>query len=301
MMEKKDAIKITKTSGGDGINLIKEIDIRIQTDSKILMNYKEKYYYQQVNTKNNQHEEVRLSNFIIEPRYVIEEDDKRVRYILEFISENYSKIIEMDGETLATINSFKRFCMSYGKFNWRGNQSQLDNLAEFIMNNAVKDLTIIPYSGFHPHEKIWIFPTHAYYKGNIFYLVEDKVFKINNKYYKLGLEEDDEYTIYPPIMASPTKDSIAKFFSNLKKLYGNYFYLTFGYIVSSFHADTISNKTNNFPFMYVYGKQSSGKTALMSLFSKFSGMKALLTNPPSLDGLRKGISKRSNVPFVIDE
>jgi hypothetical protein len=191
--------------------------------------------------------------------------------------------------------------MSYGRFNWRGKQHHLDDLAEFIMTNTTKKLTTINYSGFNLSEKIWFFPTHAYFKGNIYFPDKDDIFEINNRYYKLELNKDDDYVVYPPIMASPTKPSITKFVSDLKKLYGNYFYLTFGYIASSFHADAISAKTDNFPFMYIYGKQSSGKSTIMNIFSKFSGMKVSLTSPPSADGLRKGISKRANVPFVIDE
>src|SRR5690606_33126544 len=231
----------------------------------------------------------------------IEDSDKKIKYILKLISNDYSKVIEIEGENLAINNSFKKFCMSYGMFNWRGKQYHLDDLAEFIMTNTIKKLTTITYSGFNSSEKVWFFPTHAYFKGNVYFPDKDSVFEINNNYYKLELEKDDDYVVYPPIMTSPTKLCITKFVSDLKKLYGNYFYLTFGYIASSFHADAISVKTDNFPFMYIYGKQSSGKSTIMNIFSKFSGMKVSLTSPPSLDGLRKGISKRANVPFVIDE
>lgn len=298
---KESNVKPIKTSVGDSIYLFWEAKMVMETESTILMNSTDRYYYEKVSTKQKQTEGERLSNFIIDPLFVMEDSNKKVRYILKFISSDYSKVIEIDGETFAINSSFKKFCMSYGMFNWRGKQHHLDDLAEFIMANTTKKLAIITYIGFNSSEKIWFFPTHAYFKGNVYFPDKDGIFEINNNYYKLELDKDDDYVIYPPIMASPTKPSVTKFFNDLKKLYDNYFYLTFGYIASSFHADVISTKTDNFPFMYIYGKQASGKSAMMNIISKFSGMKASLTNPPSLDGLRKGISRRSNVPFVIDE
>lgn len=290
-----------KTSNGENKYLYLDVMMDLHTDEPILMNQKNKYYYEEVQTKKDEINDVRLSNFIIEPLFVIEERDARVKYILKFISNDYSKVIEVDGETLAMNNTFKRFCMSYGKFNWKGNQHHLDNLAEFIMACATNKLTILTSSGYYSSEKIWFYPTHAYFQGKVYIPEKDGVFEINNKFFKLELDKDEDYVIYPHFTVSPTKEDITKFISDLKMLYNNYFYLAFGYVTSSFHVDVISAKTDNFPFLYTFGKQSSGKSAMMSIFSKFSGMKVSLTNPPSLDALRKGISKRANVPFVIDE
>ncbi|MCM3112825.1 hypothetical protein [Lederbergia lenta] len=300
-MKEKDDVKPIKTNGGDGIYLFWEAKMVLDTELTICMNSMDRYYYENVGAKQKQTVGERLSNFIIEPLFVTEDSDKKIRYISKFVSKGYSKVIEIDGETLALNNSFKKFCMSYGMFNWRGKQYHLDDLAEFIMANTTKKLTTIKFSGYNSHEKTWFFPTHAYFKANVYYPDKDGIFEINHNHYKLELEKDDDYVIYQPIVASPTKPYITKFFSDLKVLYGKYFYLTFGYIASSFNADVISAKTDFFPFMYIYGKQSSGKSTIMNIFSKFSGMKVSLTSPPTLDGLRKAISKRANVPFVIDE
>lgn len=64
------------------------------------MNSTDRYYYEKVSTKQKQTEGERLSNFIIDPLFVMEDSNKKVRYILKFISSDYSKVIEIDGETL---------------------------------------------------------------------------------------------------------------------------------------------------------------------------------------------------------
>jgi hypothetical protein len=295
-----EEIKKTKTSIGAGIELYWDSMIALHTDSNILINHQEKYYYEMINMKNKS-EEVRLSNFVIEPLFVSVDENKKNKYILKFISADDSKVLEVDGEILAINNSFKKFCLSHGKFNWRGKQQHLDNLVDFIMVCATKELTMVPYVGWYSSENIWFFPTHAYFQGKVYFPDNDGVFEINNKYFKLDLETDDDYIIHPHITTEPTQEEIASFFRDLKMLYNNYFYLAFGYVVSSLHVDAITAKTDFFPFLYTYGKHSSGKSAMISIFSKFSNMKVSLANPPSLDGLRKGVSNKANLPFIVDE
>lgn len=117
----------------------------------------------------------------------------------------------------------------------------------------------------------------------------------------MKVDKDDDYTIHLHISTEPSKEQIIEYFKGLKMLYKNYLYLGFGYIASSFHVDAIAVKTDFFPFLYVYGKQATGKSAMISIFSKFSGMKVALKSPPSLDSLRKGNSRKANLPYIVDE
>src|SRR5690606_30865433 len=108
-MKGKDDIKPIKTSSGDSIYLFWELQMELNTESIILMNSTGKYYYERGSAKQTEGE--RLSNFIIEPLFVIEDSDKKIKYILKLISNDYSKVIEIEGENLAINNSFKKFCM----------------------------------------------------------------------------------------------------------------------------------------------------------------------------------------------
>jgi hypothetical protein len=98
---KESNVKPIKTSVGDSIYLFWEAKMVMETESTILMNSTDRYYYEKVSTKQKQTEGERLSNFIIDPLFVMEDSNKKVRYILKFISSDYSKVIEIDGETFA--------------------------------------------------------------------------------------------------------------------------------------------------------------------------------------------------------
>lgn len=300
-MEKTNSIERKKTSIGSGIGLYCELLMALNTDSNILINNQENYYYVDVKGNNGEAKEDPLSNFIIEPLYFTQSKKGITKFILKFISNNHSKVVELDGETLAINNSFKKFCINQGKFNWKGKQQHLDDLIDFIMVGASKEIAMIPYMGWNSKEKIWIFPTHAYFQGNVYFPDNDGTFEIGNKYFKLEVAKDDEYFIHPHISTEPSKEQIVEYFKNLKILYRDYSYLGFGYIASSFHVDAIAEKTDFFPFLYIHGKAGHGKSAFINIISKFSGMKVSLTNPPSLDGLRKGISGKASLPFIIDE
>lgn len=295
-MTKSDSKKWNKTNVGAGIVLVWDAMMKLNTNSKLNMSDKKYYYY-----LNKQNEEDRISNFIIEPLYVSEDINGETSYILKFVSKDQTKVLEIDGDTLAINNSFKKFCLRNGKFNWMGNQKDLDIIVDFIMAYTTKEITTISYAGWNKEENIWLFPSHAYAQGNVYFPNKEGIFEIGSKYYKLDLDKNDEYYIYPHIKTEPSKGQVLQYFNDLKELYSNYLYLAFGYVAGSFHVDAISSKTDYFPFLYVHGKYSQGKSAFVSIISKFSAMKVPLSCPPSLDGLRKGISKKANLPFVIDE
>lgn len=165
-MDKLDSSTRINTSVGDGIKLYWDSMMVLHTDSSIFINHKENYYYcEKENKKNDDSEGERLSNFVIDPLYVAENENGIIKYILKFISCGYSKVVEVDGETLAINSSFKKFCMNSGKFNWRGKQHHLDNLVDFILACTTKEISVIPYIGWNSNEGIWFFPTHAYFQG----------------------------------------------------------------------------------------------------------------------------------------
>src|SRR5699024_11448776 len=57
-----------------------DLKMGMETELTILMNSTDRYYYEKVDTKQKQTEGERLSNFIIEPLFVMEDSYKRVKY-----------------------------------------------------------------------------------------------------------------------------------------------------------------------------------------------------------------------------
>ncbi|MDQ0246501.1 hypothetical protein J2S09_004105 [Bacillus fengqiuensis] len=300
--EKRIGYKNRKESEvGESRELYQDVMAAVHTDNKIFINHKSKYYYEKVMVAKDKYEEERLSNFIIEPLYTSIGRNGNQKYILRLMSNSQTKVIELDGETLAIHHAFKKQCMNSGKFNWKGKQHHLDNLIDLILASPMKDINLIPYKGWHEKEKIWIFPTHAYYQGKAFLADENGIIEVNNKYFKVDIDKDDEYWVHPNIVNEPSKEDLINYFKGLEVLYGRYVTLCFGYVAGSFHVEAITTQTDFFPFLYIFGKHGQGKSTGISTFTKFAGMKISLSSPPSLDSLRKGVSQNSGIPFVVDE
>jgi hypothetical protein len=309
-MEKSDSITKTivenkKNCKLSNVNedpkLFLELMMQLHSDGTIFMNFEEKYYYRKVKINNDEEVEFKFTNFIVVPLYTSSGGNGNQLYILKLISKNEVKVVEFEGEVLAMNSNFKKHCMNSGKFNWSGNQELLNTIIDFILGSLSKNVELLNYRGWNKKEKMWFFPSHAYYKSKVFFPDENGIFNVNNKYYKLNSKRNDEYKIHSHINTQPTKESLIDYFKGLKQLYGNYSHLCFGYAAASLNVDSIFSKTDFFPFLYLYGKHGRGKSTVLSTFSKFAGMKVSLNSPPSLDSLRKGLSQNSAVPFIVDE
>ncbi|AYV68695.1 hypothetical protein C2I06_18415 [Niallia circulans] len=265
------------------------------------INNEKKYYYVRVKTEEKTYKENPISNFIVVPLYTTVKQGGKQIYMLKLISDNQAKVVEFDGETLAIHTAFKKHCMNNGRFNWFGKQANLDSLINMIFTSPMKELEFIPYMGWNEKEGIWIYPSQAYYRDKVIFADEDGIIAINGKYFKVDVDKDDEYRIHPHIDTSPSKEDLVSYFKCLKLLYGQYSILAFGYIAGTMNVDAIVNETDYFPFLYLYGKHGQGKSTALKEFTKMAGINVSLNTPPSLDSLRKGMSRKSSMPFVVDE
>lgn len=271
------------------------------TSNLLRINKEKKYYYVRVKTEKNTYKENPISNFIVVPLYTTVRQGGKQVYMLKLISNNQSKVVEFDGETLAIHTAFKKHCMNNGRFNWYGKQSNLDSLINLILTSPMKELEFIPYIGWNEKEGIWIYPSHAYYRDKVVLADEDGIIAVKGKYFKVDIDKDDEYRIHPHIDKTPSKEDLVTYFKCLKLLYGQYSNLAFGYIAGTMNVDAIVKETDYFPFLYLYGKHGQGKSTAVKEYTKMAGINVSLNTPPSLDSLRKGMSRKSSLPFVVDE
>ncbi|MCM3164370.1 hypothetical protein [Metabacillus litoralis] len=120
------------------------------------INKEKKYYYVRVKTEEKTYKENPISNFIVVPLYTTVKQGGKQVYMLKLISDNQTKVVEFDGETLAIHTAFKKHCMNNGRFNWFGKQANLDILINMILTSPMKELEFIPYMGWNEKEGIWI-------------------------------------------------------------------------------------------------------------------------------------------------
>ncbi|MED4731988.1 hypothetical protein P9597_28415 [Aneurinibacillus migulanus] len=303
-----------KTTVGDNPQLFQDVmaalekgDERVEETKKkkgknIHSNCIEKYYYKLIKTGEDTYQEEAISNFIIEPLYTAVNSVGKQVYILKLVSSIQTKVVEFDGETLAIHTPFKKHCMNSGRFNWYGDQSSLNSLIDDILSSSMKEIKILTFIGWDENIKAWFFPKHAFHNGSVVCADENGIITLNDKHFKVEVDKNTENLIYPLQNSEPSKEELSIYFNCLKTLYGNYGFLTLGYISSTFNVDAItSSRTDYFPFLYFYAMYGRGKSSFMKVTSSFAGMKVPLDTMPSKDVLRKGLSKHSSLPFIVDE
>lgn len=261
--------------------------------------------------------ETRLSNFILIPLYTINAEDDNISYYMRIQNARSSKTVTLDGETLSNNRLFKSFCRSKGNFNWLGNQKQLDLLNDYLISSfntpEVHESNYMGYQidleSFHPddpenmEENVWLFPTHAYYNGELLYPDEDGIFHTPTKNYMLNRKYFANFSMsVAPIQMTPSSEQVLDLLSNFQTLYAEYFWLGVGFITSTLQVSAIAKHSKQFPYFYPTGVRHTGKTDYLNFIYKFAGINADLNVPPErLDVFRKHIGYYSHLPYGYDE
>ena len=266
-----------------------------------------------------------ISNFILTPLYRILDDDDNEKHYVKLDNGYETKHIIFDGETLSINRNFKSFCRQKGDFNWKGNQEDLNQLNDFMIQHRCEVVEEVKYIGYlydqnflseeadeedeagntplykEMPEDIWIFPTHAYYNGELYYPDQDNIFRFPTKNVLLEFDRTDNI-VKKPIKKIPTKDDVLSVLSGTHELYGHYGWLGIGFMVASLQVSTITQFSRQFPYFYPFGIRNTGKTEFATFMYKFAGVEAVLQSPPQrLDVFRKHLRWYSHLPYGYDE
>ncbi|MDN4493087.1 hypothetical protein [Ureibacillus aquaedulcis] len=259
----------------------------------------------------------RLSNFIINPLYTINSEDENTLYYVRIQNSRTSKSLTVDGETLSNNRLFKSFCRSKGNFNWLGTQKNLDLLNDYLISSFdCPEVQESNYMGFqidlesyNPEDpekiedNVWLFPTHAFYNGELLYPDSDGIIHTPKKNYLLNRKNFSAFNMsVAPVQMTPNKEEVLTVLSNLYELYSNYLWLGIGYMTASLQVSTIAKYSNQFPYFYPAGVRHTGKTDYLNFMYKFAGINAELNVPPErLDVFRKHLAYYSHLPYGYDE
>lgn len=126
---------------------------------------------------------VKISNFILKPLYKIRQNDNEIYYRMQLKNKKESINVLMNATILTSNRLFRQFVRSKGDFAWLGNQYKLDYLNEYLIEafecNEVIELNFVGYHEFEDSEKsngLWVFPTFAFYEGNVIFPDVDGIF-----------------------------------------------------------------------------------------------------------------------------
>lgn len=253
--------------------------------------------------------EQRGTNFTMEGKYLISDNDKSFR-IIEFDNGADSFTKEVAQSTISSIDKFKNFLMCQGNFRlWCTKGEQYDNILDFVADSCI---TAYPLKVMGWNKRGGFF---AWANG----ISVDGVW---NPIDKWGMVTKDDTTYYLPAFAEINqheearflnvrrfehvcleKVSMSDFFSMVVKMYGNNGIISLLFVVSTLYRDIIIRTTKFFPMLYLFGPKGTGKTAFATLLTKLFQREEEITNliSTSLYSLGEKLGQGVNIIVHLDE
>ena len=220
-------------------------------------------------------ENVMISNFIIEPLYLLrsQHNPKRIFKIINHYE--HSEIVTCSVDSLTNIGKFKSFAEAQGNFVINANFEQFTHIRETIYaqeKNAVEIDTL----GHQIGTSLYAFG-NGIFDGKKFYSVND--FGIctigENNYFIPEYSEiyihDAAYTERRKFKYKQGKANVTEWSKSIVDCFGTNGNVGIGYIVACLFRDVIFNKIGRFPMLYLFGAPQSGKSTFRDSFMYLFG------------------------------
>lgn len=252
----------------------------------------------------------RLSNFILEPLYHIQ-DEKNGTRIFKMINRfGDVRIIELSESELNSLSTFAQRVGSLGNFVWRAKIDKLNNVKEYT------------YAKTDSAERIrtlgWDIAGEFFAFGNGI-LLNGKFRKVDD----MGIIRDcNGHTYYIPatskmyrknmevyqferLMIHETNSGISlkDFTDKLVAVFGENAKIALCYLLATIFRDIVFRRTRHFPILNLFGEKGSGKTTLATCLQSFfiHGVDPSNLGVTSIPSMNDRISEAVNILTVFDE
>lgn len=252
----------------------------------------------------------RLSNFILEPLYHIQ-DEKNGTRIFKMINRfGDVRTIELSESELNSMATFAQRVGSLGNFVWRAKLEKLNNVKEYTYakTDSAERIKIL---GWDVANEFFAFGNGIWLDGS-FRKVDD-----------MGIIRDcNGHTYYIPatskmyrnkldifqferLMIHETKSGISMndFAEKLISVFGENAKIALCYLLSTIFRDIVFRRTRHFPILNLFGEKGTGKTTLATCLQSFfiHGVDPSNLGVTSIPSMNDRISEAVNILTVFDE
>ena len=260
--------------------------------------------------------EIKVSNFILVPEYDIRSDDEIIRVVtlVNQLGEE-KKGVRLDSEAMTSTNRFNMCIVSSGNYIFTGTTEDLFKLCIMIFERSKKTV--------YSPKKIgrletggWLFGNCGIDSKGILHKLKHGVITLDEKVYaprSIVLEEGD----VPTSQDIPTfnlkdyprachPDFLRDTAGTMRSSFGTYgIYLALGWCVAGWFSDQIFSEYGFYPYLFVSGKRSSGKSVLSTMLQGVYGFDSsgagMSIETPSNVGILRYLGYRSSLPSWYDD
>jgi 5S rRNA maturation endonuclease (ribonuclease M5) len=291
--------------------------VEVENSSVIIM----KNCYYKVVYKDGLPSYVRLSNFLLELRYVFidEEMGDRRREMLVHRCDGYkSDVFEMDSDTKVSIKSFKTLMAKVADAEWTGNENDLSNMWRLIYTVYPEIMIrIVRQVGRNDRHRCWIFKNILITdSGHQIKPDDNGVFWVNGKNNGIKIksisDSEDDFSVIPSLVTDLTKQESNEILTQvLRRLSLNFknpghALMVIGWAYSNMYSNDIYKADGGFGSLMIWGSGGQGKSTIARWIQKFFGLTDKMASSSvqqlkSATGFMRKGAYYSSIPMLLDE
>lgn len=264
----------------------------------------------------NRQVDVKISNFVLVPEYDIRSDDEIVR-VVSLVNQmgETKKGVKLDSEAMTSTNKLNMCLVSAGNYIFTGSTDDLFKLCIMIFEKS-KNTVYSPKRIGRLETGGWLFGNLGIDSKGCIQKVVNGTVTLDDKTYaprSVVVEDGDSSTSQdiPTFNLKDYKktcepDFLRNTAGNLRSSFGTYgAYLALGWCVAGWFSDMIFDEFGFFPYLFISGKRSSGKSVMSTMIQGVYGFDAanagMSIETPSNVGILRYLGYRSSLPCWYDD
>lgn len=252
----------------------------------------------------------RVSNFIMEPLFHIEDESNGTRIFRLRNMYNVCRVIELKESELCSLSNFQQKAGSLGNYVWLAKIDKLNRVKEYLYSKT-DTAERIRKLGWNATEGFLPFGNGLWFDGafkavdelGIVRGVNDKAFYIpaTSKIYI----HNQEIFQFECLMVHENRNGVKlyDFVARLTEVFRENARVAFSYLLSTLFRDIIFRRTRHFPILNLFGEKGIGKTTLATSLQSFflHGIAPPNLGVTSVPTMNDRVSQAVNTLVVLDE
>lgn len=255
-------------------------------------------------------EPARISNFIMEPLFHIEDENNATRIFRMRNMYDVCRVIELKESGLCSLSNFQQKAGSLGNYVWLAKIDKLNRVKEYLYSKT-DTAERIRKLGWNASEEFFAFGNGILYDGT-FKNVDDLgiVRGINGKAFyipatsKIYLHNQEIFQ-FERLMVHENRNGVKlyDFASRLIGVFGENASIALCYLLATLFRDIIFRRTRHFPILNLFGEKGTGKTTLATSLQSFflHGIDPPNLGVTSVPAMNDRVSQAVNTLVVLDE
>lgn len=284
----------------------------LQREAELLRQFglfiRENCYY---STGEEDEDPSRISNFIMEPLFHIEDESNGTRIFRLRNTHSVCRVIELKESELCSLSNFQQKVGSLGNYVWLAKIDKLNRVKEYLYSKT-DTAERIRKLGWNANEDFFAFGNGVLTNDGIFKNVDELgiVRGINDKAFYIPATSkiyihNQEIFQFERLMIHENRSGVKlhDFTSRLMEVFGENASIAFCYLLATLFRDIVFKRTRHFPILNLFGEKGTGKTTLATSLQSFflHGVDPPNLGVTSIPAMNDRVSQAVNTLVVLDE